>query len=212
MNPSDIDVSALTYSAPKSNYSGGQTIFINNVDRRPMKIILPRCRLPFGISDYNGHRSLSFSLRASDPKLQPFIQFLNELDLRNVQTAVNNSHSWFNKKQITQSVIQELYNPSMKHKNEKYPPEFRAKFPTNEFGKFIGEIYDQSKYLTTQEAITKGCEVEAVVQLTGIYFVAKEFGVSWKVIQIKVYPNVPKLVEYSFLEDSDDDKSDAEPN
>lgn len=100
----------------------------------------------------------------------------------------------------------------MKHKNEKYPPEFRAKFPTNDLGQFVGEIYDQNKYLTTQDAITRGCEVEAIVQLTGIYFVAKEFGVSWKVIQVKVYPNVPKIIEYAFMEDSDDDKSDAEPN
>ena len=55
----------------------------------------------------------------------------------------------------------------------------------------------------------QGCSVEAIVELTGVYFVAKEFGLSWKIIQLKVFPN-NKLQGYSFVSDSDDD-SDAEP-
>jgi len=54
---------------------------------------------------------------------------------------------------------------------------------------------------------------EAIVELVGLYFVAKEFGMSWKVVQLKVFPS-ERLKGYSFLCDSDEesDQSDAEPN
>jgi len=211
LNISEIDLKSLQYSQPKTNPSGGQTIYINtpNTSTKRLVISLPRCRLPFGVSDYNGRKSLQFSLQGDNDKMVTFKKFLADLDLLNVQTAVNNSTKWF-KKNIPHDTVQTLYSPCMKQNNDKYPPMFRSRFPTDA-GKFVGDVFDVNKNLVSQEAITPGCEVEAIVELVGIYFVAKEFGVSWKVIQLKVFPN-ERLRGYSFLCDSDDDNSDAEPN
>jgi hypothetical protein len=211
-SPSDININSLTYSQPRTNTSGGQTIFVNQDNvRKPISIVLPKSYLPFGISDYNGRYSLQFSLKGDEPGMCAFKDFLNKLDLNNVQKAVNNSTKWFQGKTLTKNVVQELYNPSMKQNNDKYPPMFRAKFPVNDSGFFTGDIYDKNKNIITQGAIVPGCELEVVVQLVGLYFVSKEFGVSWKVIQIKVHPNTQLIRGYAFIED-EEEMSDAEPN
>ena len=209
-HPSEVQVSQFTFSQPRQNSSGGQTIFINSPDRKPILVRVPKCKIPFGISKYNDRCSIQFSLGDNDEQMC-FKKFLNDLDLRNVQEAVNSSTKWFQGKSLKADVVQNLYNPSMKHNNEKYPPMFRARFPTNERGNFIGTIYDSQNNVVSQDIIQSGCEASAIVQLTGIYFVAKEFGVSWKVVQLKVAPKT-QLCGYSFLEESDDEKSDAEPN
>jgi len=148
----------------------------------------------------------------SDDKIDEFKNFLTQLDLRNVQMAVNNCNAWF-KKNVPAPSIQELYNSSMKQTSDKYPPMFRARFPTHpDTGVFVGDIFDKNKNLVTERMITPGCEVEVIVELVGLYFVAKEFGMSWKVIQAKVFPT-ERLRGYSFICDSDSgDDSDAEPN
>lgn len=212
-NIADVDFNKLEYSQPKTNISGGQTIFIkdNTSPTKRLVLALPVCHLPFGVSDYNGRKSLQFSLKGDSDKMRQFKHFLMQLDLKNVQMGVNNSVTWF-KKALPQDVIQNLYNPSMKQTNEMYPPNFRARLPTHQdTGKFVGDIFDPNKRLVTQDSITPGCEVEAIVELVGIYFVAKEFGVSWKVVQLKVFP-FERLRGYAFICDSDDDISDAEPN
>lgn len=209
----DIDVASLQYMRPRTNASGGQTIYINTPNTASKRIVisLPRCTLPFGVSDYNGRKSLQFSLWGDSDKMIQFKKFLADLDLRNVQTAVNESSLWF-KKKISPDVVQTLYNPCMKQNDDKYPPMFRARFPTHpDTGRFIGDIFDVNKNLVNESCISPGCQVEAIVEMVGIYFVAKEFGVSWKVVQLKVYPN-ERIKGYSFLCDTDDDVSDAEPN
>lgn len=213
VNINDINVSNLQYMRPRTNASGGQTIYINTPETTSKRLVisLPRCQLPFGVSDYNGRKSLQLSLRGESEKMVAFKRFLSDLDLRNVQTAVNESSTWF-KKKISCDVVQTLYNPCMKHTDDRYPPMFRARFPIHpDTGRFVGDIFDVNKKLVSESCITPGCEVEAIVEMVGIYFVAKEFGVSWKVIQLKVYPN-ERLQGYSFICDTDDDESDAEPN
>lgn len=153
---------------------------------------------------------MQFSLKGDDPSMASFKQFMNQFDLNNVQQAVNKSTSWFQGKTLAKDVVQELYNPSMKQNNDRFPPIFRAKFPVNDSGTFLGDIYDTNRNIISQDAITAGCEVEAVVQLVGLYFVQKEFGVSWKVIQIKVHPNQRLIRGYAFVDD-EDELSDAEP-
>jgi hypothetical protein len=209
----DLDVSSFQYMRPRTNASGGQTIYINTPKTSSKRIVIsvPKCTLPFGVSEYNGRKSLQFSLRGDMDKMVHFKKFLAELDLRNVQTAVNESATWF-KKKISPDIVQTLYNPCMKQTDDRYPPMFRARFPTHpDTGRFMGDIFDVNKKLVNESCITPGCQVEAIVEMVGIYFVAKEFGVSWKVVQLKVYPS-ERLRGYSFLCDSDDDASDAEPN
>jgi hypothetical protein len=204
LKPTNFDFSILKYSEPKINsHNGGQTVFVNDQQRNKIRICTPKCYLPFGISEYNDQRSLQFSL--DTVKNDDFIKFIQSFDKLNIKTATENSSSWF-KKSLNSDTISELYNSSLKQNNPKYPPMLKAKLPCKS-GVFVGEIYDKNRTLIDMSSITKGCYVEAIIELTGIYFVAKEFGMSWKVIQLKVFPS-EKLTGYAFNDDSSSDDED----
>lgn len=208
---SDIDVSKLNFSNPWINKSGGQTVFVT--DHRDKKIIFstPLCKAPFGISSMNNRSSITFNVSPDNDKQNEFATFLSQLDLHVMSHACTMSTSWF-KKSLDPSRIAQMYNPCLKNKNERYDPVFRARLPTNENGEFQGDIYDMDRKIIPQSSITNGCSIEAIVELTGIYFIANDFGVSWKILQLKVKPNTV-IKGYAFLdEESEEEKSDAEPN
>ena len=81
-NIADVDFNKLEYSPPKTNISGGQTIFIkdNTSPNKRLVLALPVCYLPFGVSDYNGRKSLQFSLKGDSDKMQKFKHFLMQFD------------------------------------------------------------------------------------------------------------------------------------
>ena len=209
----DIDVQSLIYSAPKPSPMGGQSVFVNMPSQENPKIVLqtPRCSLPFGLSEFaisGGEKkhSLDLNLGSTTVAMQKFVKFLSDFDAMNKEAATQNSQAWL-RKRVDSSVIQELYRPQLKKQGESYPPNMRAKFPTKK-DVFLGDIFDANNDPVQMDAIVPGCHVDAILECVGMYFVAREFGVTWKVLQLKVYPP-QKLVGYSFVES--DDEEDAEP-
>lgn len=215
INTSDFNIEKdIEFSDVCNGSKGNQMVFVKNklCDTKTKKITLmtPKCKVPFGLSEYKesrGNYTLNLSLGDSSKQCE-FKEFLKNLELKLLECAHKNSKSWF-KKQLTIEVIQSLYNSCIKQKNEKYPPLMRLKFPTNESGEFMGNIYDIHKTKVNQDIIQPGCEVETIIELTGIYFIQKEFGMTWKVIQIKVQP-IQRISGYAF-NDSDDEIDEPEP-
>ena len=195
-NTNDIVIDELDFSKPKQNSMGGQHIFVNipNTIQEESKIRIqtPVCNIPFGMNEYNGKYNLDLQLNDENIK-----EFLTAFDTKIIDTASYNSFSWF-KKSMHGSVIKELFKPQMKQ-NGKYPPLFRVKIPMKN-GAFDGKVYNNNQEEISIHDIEKGCKIQAIIENTGIYFVAKDFGVTWKVIQLKVFPS-EKLTGYSFIED-----------
>lgn len=209
INYENFDFSTLNYSDPKQNNIGNQTVFINDLERNKIRLCTPKCYLPFGLSNFNDRYSIQFSLNKDvNRNISLFIAFLEKFDQQNIDKAVSNSKSWF-KKSLNKETINELYTKTLKQSNKKYPPLFSARVPFKD-GKCDIEIYDTNKNLISIDEIKPGCHVEAIVELTGVYFVSKGFGLSWKIVQLKVHPS-NRISGYSFEDDSDDD-SDAEPS
>ena len=200
-----FDFNNIKYSEPKINKMGGQTVFVNDMGKEKIRICTPKCTIPFGLSEYNGRYSIQMSLNTNTTE---FIDFLQKFDNNNIENGSRNSTSWF-KKQMSVDTLQQLYNHTPKQSNPKYPPMFKAKMQFKD-GSFEGEIFDTNRRKLNIQDIKPGSHVEAIVELTGIYFLAKDFGMSWKVIQLKVHPS-EKISGYAFADDSDDEDSDAEP-
>jgi len=198
-NTNEIDFNQLDFSKPKQNSMGGQQIFMNipykSQDESKIRIQTPVCGLPFGVNEYKGKYSLDLQLQGES--CTEIKDFFNEFDKHILETAYENSFSWF-KKSMHESVIQELYKRQTKQ-NGNYPPMFRAKLPFKH-DEFDGKIYNNKQEEIGLKDITKGCKVQAIIENTGIYFVSKDFGVSWKIIQLKVFPS-EKLAGYSFVDD-----------
>lgn len=205
-NIDDLDCTKFNYSEPKINAMGGQSVYITTDSNEKIIVQTPRCALPFGLNVFEGNQgnkySLDLSLRGTSVPITKFTKFIQRFDDNNVQQALNNSEVWF-KKQLDESVIDELYRSTLKTQKN-HAPIMKAKLPTrNDI--FLGDIFDQNKNKVDMTCIQKGCSVQAIIECVGMYFVAREFGITWKVIQLKVYPP-NRLTGYSFVdEDSDED-------
>lgn len=210
----DIDVSELEYADPKQNVMGGQSVFVQlpNKDVKEHSIIVqtPKVELPFGLNTYenNGYKShsIDLSFNRNTTSTENFVNFVKAFDEQNLTYGIDKSYKWFGKR-LDKDIIETLYNKQLKQ-NGNFAPTMRIKMPTKN-GEFVGDIFDQNENPINMNVITKGCSVQAIIQCLGIYFVAKEYGVSWKVVQLKVYPTT-KLSEYGFIDE--DEIDDAEPN
>ena len=202
LKPGDINPSAIRFSDPKTNPTGSQSVYVNYppgaANRFDEKIVLhtPAVSIPFGISDYNGKLSLDLSIKDSG-----FIDCIKNIDECIKKTAVANSIQWFGKS-LSEDQIEQLYKPSLRQNNPKFPLLMKAKMFTRD-DTFEGDIFDHNKNPTDMSAIRRGSSIQAIVQLVGVYLVAKEFGCSWKVTQVKVLQN-RNIEGYAFVDDDDD--------
>jgi len=211
-NVGDLDVSKFVYSEPKVNAMGGQSVYISaNENNEKIIVQTPRCSIPFGMNTFEPQNggdkkySIDLSLRGDSPPMQTFIQFMQSFDDHNAEVALENSPVWF-KKQLDNSVVDELYRSTLKTQKN-YAPMMKVKMPTRR-DVFLGDIFDQNKNKVDMSSIEKGCSVQAIIECVGMYFVAREFGITWKVIQIKVHPP-NRLVGYAFVDEESDE--DVEP-
>tara|TARA_B100001094_G_scaffold318680_1_gene362563 strand:+ start:279 stop:923 length:645 start_codon:yes stop_codon:yes gene_type:complete len=196
----NFDFKDLNFSQPKINNMGGQSVYINNKSSK-LTIQTPKCYIPFGISSYQTNYGMKYNIDLSlkEQETNDFKQFLNGLDEYMIDTATKNGKEWF-KKELKHNVVDELYKKTLK-KSDKFPPLMKMKFPCDDKGEFQGEVYDASgNNLISTNKITKGCSIQVIAEMVGVYFVAKEFGITWKVLQIRVYPN-KQLQGFSFVDD-----------
>ena len=193
----EISPDELEFSKPKQNSMGGQHIFMNmaNCLQSDSKVCFqtPKCKCPFGLNEYNNRYTLDLQVQNNSEMKT----FLESLDSKLVEEASKNSFTWF-KKSMHESVVKELYKPQLKT-NGKFLPLMRVKLPVKN-GEFDGQIYDENNQIMSMNEMSKGCEVQAIIESTGVYFVAKEFGISWKVLQLKVFPS-QKLTGYAFVDE-----------
>lgn len=197
--PSDVVMHNLIFSEAKLNASGGRTVYIKNGQRR-IYMMTPRSKMPFGIEDYTSDCK-RYSIHTYLENKE-FKYFLQNLDNFIIKKARENSMSWFGK-ELDIETVKSLYNPCLKNSL------FRTRLPTIN-GRFEGNIYDEHGNTISMDNLKENCHVELLLECSGLYFIAKEFGVSWKIIQIRAYPN-DVLEDYAFMSDDSFD-SDAEPN
>ena len=229
---SNFKVANVSFKEPKKNAVGGQSVLLNYFNDEtkksgPLLIQTPKMRMPFGpdISDGdNGAKRYSINTSLATPdsnnqNLTVFTEIIRVLDEHTKNFAVQNSELWFGKKQKLE-VLEEFYKSAeKKSKNEKYANTIKLKLPVikkQPDDKLVPqfEIYNESKELVNiiqngdvdLSCLEKGGEIVAVIQCTGVWFVGKtQFGLGWKVVQLKTYKN-QKLVGYSIIDDDPEEE------
>ena len=208
LNFANIDVSQISFSEPKVNARGGQTIWLSY---NGQKIItqVPKGKCPFGLSKQQYDEGappkfdVSVSLGGTD-KMNTFKEWALGLDKMIQESAVENSEKWFGKKKSA-GVIEELYKPMiLESKKGDYAPTMKFKMPFYD-DQHTATVFDNERKEIGAEAITKGAEVILIAQISSMWFVGKQFGVTWQVLQAKVFPS-SALPKYAFADDDDDDE------
>ena len=206
----DVKVRDLEYQSPKVSKLGNQSVNVV-YDSHKLSIQTPKCFLPFGVnkyeSPYGTKYSIDLSLKGNSPIMTSFITMLQDLDEQNIIKAVENSETWFGRS-MDKETIEKMYRPIVKI-NEGYPPIFRVKIINDTRGPLC-TFFDSNKNTIDIDCVKPKNDVMCVIELTGMYFIAKEFGMTWKMVQLMNFPS-QVLKDYAFIDDSDDDNDDAEP-
>ena len=209
---------ANKYMPPKLNDKGGKSInVISTQSNRSIHLIMPLMKT-WGIADFIDEKGepdgkfsmdLNFPLDgATTPETDEALKKLKEFEENLLNDAVTNSEAWFGKKQ-SREIVEYSYFPFLKYKKNKdtkavdysRPPSLKPKVP--KYGNdWKIEIYDTNLNLlfpspnaiTPIELVPKSSNVASVIACGGIWVGGKGWGLTWKVIQLVVKPQVMESV------------------
>lgn len=235
MRPQDIDLSKVSFSAPKMLENGGKMIYVNyNGGINPLYVASPEGEVPFDpnyfaddgkdpASSTSGKYSIIMSIKQGQKGMQEFFDTFTAFDEHILAAAKENSGSWFKKPKISEEALKELYTPQIKisvdsetGEPNSYPPKFSYKVVKRD-GKFQRfKIYDNNKKVfdvdkTTDEpvdfnnVVMKGALVKVVLKCNGIWVANGKFGCTWRAEQMRVKIPEGGLRDFAILSDSDEE-------
>lgn len=206
------EMSTWFYKAPERNSKGGYSTYIvrkegdfNRIYFQATSRDEQRCTAPFGVSEpYDETKQddpkRNLELNVNTKSLSDFLRALDEVTLKNV---IKNYDSWFNpekkKKSLTAEEIKSMYRPLMTEpKDPKYAPTFRTKVVIkgqNPVRVFVLKTDRNGQQVCVRGKlgdITPFSEVVPIVEIFGIWFMSKEYGVSLTTTDIVVYPKASR--------------------
>jgi hypothetical protein len=225
----DVDPTKLLFSSPKQMDNGARNIYINYQHTNNNLIIqTPTLNAPFGISTWPGDRSspdkytldLSFAGRDTNPGIQEFYDMLQNISNFVLDSALENSNTWFKKKYPSRDVIEAIFNSNIRYSKDKvtgevsnaYPPTFKLNLPYRD-NTFSFPCYGAKREsvnlfdIINQPSRGKGARVTAIMQLNSLWVVGGKFGLTWRVNQLRIV--LPQISSgYAFVPIDDDDDND----
>ena len=203
----NIDIDALEYKAPTNNRSGGKVVGVSTVaGSNDWK---DRLRFQMSESDHENLQTAvwglatplpgqdaarrTLELSVESPALESFLQRMDE---KNVQTALDKAPEWFRKEldrdQITNMYVT-LLKPSAK---QGMKPTVRVKvkcgadYPTNVYVVQGTDEHGDLMYTRgTQDDLTRHAKCLVMAETGGLWFMSRQFGMSFVATDIMVWPS-----------------------
>ena len=217
--PKNFNASELTNESVKTNALGGKVVYLKYNDQKKITMQTPLVAAPFGLSTYTDEKTgitkysidMSFKGSEADPKIKTLQQKMEDMDNYILTLAEKNSKEWLGKK-MSKEVVEALYRPIVKQAKdpEKYAPTMKMKITNSTKGDMNVEAYNTKRErVDLKEELTQGSRIRCLMECSSIWFVNKQFGVSWRLVQVEVH-KPDKISGFSFMEDSDDDEDEYE--
>lgn len=215
---SAFDPTAVTFSGLDKNKKGGKVVFLSIPDatggRQRITIQTPAVAIPFGVTPFQEATTgeiqsysvdMTFRNTETDPRVAGFLAKMREFDELLLDTAVANSKEWFGKT-MSKDIVAEFYRRLVKEPtNPKYPPIMKAKVQLQN-GQPNAHFYDENRQAVPIDYLVKGSTIKMILEVDRIWFVNKNFGVTWRLLQAKVCSKPAKLEGYSFQDDEEQDE------
>jgi len=211
--PTQFDCEKIGFDDMKINNNGGKVVYMKYGDTQRVTMQTPKITAPFGLSEYRDDKTgsvkysidVSFKGMESDSKIQTFFDKMKALDEAVINTAIDNSKEWFGKK-MKREVIEELYRPVVKPAKdpEKYAPTMKFKLQSNNQDELMVEAFDSDKNkINIIDTFKPGSKLRGIVECSSIWFVNKQFGVTWRALQVEVTKS-DKISGFSFVPEDDE--------
>ena len=231
MKASNVVLSKISLSTPKTLDNGGKMIFLNyDGGMSPLFLQTPEVEIPFdpsyySDSDTSGKYQIKFSLKnmEDNPDIKAFHDKIQSLDELLKQKAIDNSVPWFKKKTMTLDTIDSLSSPMIKvsidaetgEPNGKYPPSFGFKVVKKD-NKVLCTLYDKQKNVfdvnketdspvDILNVLRKGSKIKAVLKCNGVWLANGKFGCTWRAEQVRATIPEGGLKDFAIQTDSEDE-------
>lgn len=193
-------------SEPTPMARGGCMVNMFDPEGRKVVVQTPALRAPFGVSDYQGKLSLSLSC-SRDTETE---ETLRALDRAVIQLVVENYPAWF-RTSIDEATARSFFLSNLKDDARgRYAPTWRLPIPM--YGqKCQMDVFDASRDEIQVKDIAKGNSAIVIVELVGLWFVDKKFGIKWKPVQAMMVARAEEAAggHVGFVDDDDDDAGQA---
>ena len=221
MKASEVNMDKIHFQDPKILDNGGKMVFLS-YDDKTLLVQTPIMKLPWNMKkdEYDGNvkytLDLQFQNTDNNPEIKEFHNLLEDFDEKLIEMGVNNSMSWFKKKNIKKDVCKELINSHIIRSKDKetgevdgkWPDRIKVKIP-NRNGVFVSKVIDVDKNIVEdseyENKLVKGCEVRAILEYGGVWLAGSKYGGTWKVKALEII-SCPEDDGLSFLDSSDDDE------
>ena len=194
-----VDISTWHYSDPHRNANGGMNLWINEsaTSKTAPVFQLEPVVAKFGTrapmeNSTSTRRNMEVAVQSKE-----LLEFIQNVDKQNIREVAKNSQTYF-KKELSEDILaQTLYRWSAAT-HEKYDPLLRIKIATE--GRDPTKVYrvvkEEGNNLETEqgtwEDIQPYCKVLPMVACGGLWFVSKQFGMSWIAKAVLVWPSEKK--------------------
>lgn len=213
---SSFDATALRFAPLEKNKKGGKVVNVyaptEDGSKRRIMIQTPVVAVPFGVTPYQEAATgeiqsysidITFRNHETDPRIADFLGRMRGLDDALLDAAVANSKEWFGK-QMAKDVVKEFIRKLVRDPtNKQYPPVMKIKVPIVN-GEPASQFYDENRQPVSIDYITKGSTLKMILELGSVWFVNKNFGVTWRLLQAAVVTRPKRLDTYAFADDDAD--------
>lgn len=197
----------LVFSALEKNRQGGKQVFVSAVGNKSKIVIqTPAMHLPWGVSVYQDASTgtpQSWTLDLSFRDNEDFLKVVQEMDEVMLDVATQRSAEWFGK-QMPRELVAEFYRPLVRlANNPQYAPTLKIKVPASN-GHELARFFDEEKNPVPLEYVTKNSKVKVIAELSPVWFLNKQVGITWKAVQVAVVERTRNFEDFAFRDDEED--------
>ena len=228
---SDFDIDQIKFDKLTTNDYSCRIIKVKYGDKGSRLVFqTPKMRSPFGVfeSQMNEDDPVKYFLELSfDDEKSELVKKCHEkfaaLDEKMMKECMKNPQ-WLGKDEVNYDLAEDKYIRMVRRfKNKEtgaftgeYPDTLRAKISVKrEDGSPLVEVYDHneeripiSSMKELMEFVPKGSRVKALLQGTNVWSNTSGYGLTWRVAQIKVFPEGNNNV-YGFADESSEDEDES---
>tara|TARA_B100001564_G_scaffold324756_1_gene305804 strand:+ start:16079 stop:16690 length:612 start_codon:yes stop_codon:yes gene_type:complete len=174
----------------------GRKISLSDKEGRPIKFQTPRMYMPFGMSSFtpavgNTKWNIDFSLKGFDEKdnyVKAFYDTLVLIEDTIIENVVKQSRAIFGH-DMNFEQLKAIFNSNLKHSLDR-EPKFRVKVDVSGDGTLKTGVFDSDKrHLTDklEDRLYARNSGVGIVEMCSVYFLNKQFGITWKLHQLVVH-------------------------
>jgi hypothetical protein len=174
----------------------GRKISICTVEGKPARIQMPRMYMPFGVSGFtpavgNTKWNVDFSMKGYDEDgnyVKSFYETILKIETCIIENVAKQSVEIFGK-EMTVDELRPIFNSNLKY-SEGREPKFRVKVDVSGTGVVKTGIFNSERHHLKDEMNDKLYARNSgvgIAELCSVYFLNRQFGVTWKLHQLVVH-------------------------